>query len=176
MSNQFIESQLNWYALFVRSQNEISISKLLMEKGGIKTLVPKRKVWKKVGGKIKILEKPAFSSYVFIHLDISRIKWRNIFNINGIFDFVRLGGCPVAIPDEQIKSVEILLSSGGLVHEVEHKRLKSHDRVEVIDGPLRGATGSFIRSDLNSGNLVVNIDMFERSLTTQVDSQLVRAI
>jgi transcription antitermination factor NusG len=176
MSNTQIDSQFNWYALFVRSQNEVSVSRLLIEKAGIETLVPKRRVWKKVAGKIKIKEKPAFRSYVFVHLDIKQVKLSNIFSINGIFDFVRFGGYPAPIPGEQIKSAEILLSSENLIHELEHQKLKPDDRVEVIDGPLRGATGSFIKSDLNSGNLIVNIDMFERSLTTQVDSQLVKAV
>lgn len=176
MSNHVMDNQFNWYALFVRSQNEMSISKLLIEKIGIEALVLKRKVWKRVGGKIKILEKPAFRSYVFVHLDISSTLLRNIFSISGVFDFVRFGGYPAPIPGEQIKNVEILMSSGGLVHDIEHQKLKPNDRVEVIDGPLRGAIGSFIKSDLSSGNLIVNLDLFERSLSAQIDSQLVRAL
>lgn len=165
----------DWYALNVRHQNEYKVSRLLKEKVGVESLVPSQRVWRKRGGKVEIYKKPLFRAYVFTKISFRSINWRIFYSINGVMGFVRRSGAPEPIPDEQITSLEKLGSSENLVHEMEYMKLAPNDRVKVTEGPLRGAIGYFIRADNKSGQFVVSLDMFQRSLVTRLEPCLIKA-
>lgn len=175
MSNVTDCNSTDWYALYVRHQHEYKISRLLRERLGIESLVPSRKIWKKKGGRVEVFKKPLLGAYVFYRKNLEAIDWRLLYTIQGIISPVRFGGAPAAIPDEQVTSVEKLGDSGAMIHEMEHRKLKPSDRVEVIDGPLKGAIGYFLQTNIDTGNFMVSVDLFQRSLVTEVDPGYIRA-
>jgi len=175
MSNHEPGFKSEWYALYVRHQNEYKICQALQDMLGIESLVPSRKVWKKSSGKVKVFKKPLLGAYVFIKANLRAVNWKLCYSVNGIIDFVRSCGAPASIPDEQIESIQKLCDSGVVLHEMEHTRIKDNDRVEVVGGPLKGAIGSFLKTNRKSGNFIVSLDLFERSLITEVDPALLKA-
>lgn len=169
------ERRENWYALFVKTQNEFAVSRILSGKFDIQALVPARKVWKKYKRGVQVVNKPLFSSYVFVKLDLAERSWRNIYRINSVFDFVRQGGGPAAIPEEQVLNSLKIGESGNPVHEMEYlKGLRPHDRVEVVEGPLTGSIGHFIEASKEIGKFVISVDLFHRSLMTELEAKSVR--
>ena len=93
-----VSPSAEWYALFVRSQNELSISRFIEKHIELPTLVPLQKVWKQVRSKTTIFEKPIFRSYVFVCGDVKSRAMRSLYGVNGVFDFVRAGSHPASIP------------------------------------------------------------------------------
>lgn len=75
-------------------------------------------------------------------------------------------GEPVAIPDEQIDSIQKLLSSD--VQVLSHPYLKVGQRVRIRGGSLDGIEGILIRSNGESG-LVISIDGISRSLSLRIE-------
>lgn len=175
MRNISIANEFKWYALFVKTKNEFSVSNLLNQKLNIKTLVPSKRIWKKRDKEIKIIEKPLFNSYVFVNLNLWDKAWRKIYLCTSVFDIVRLSGQPASIPEDQVLSAAKVCESERPVHEMEHNsNLKPQDRVEVIDGPLYGAFGHFIKANKELGMFIVQVDLFQRSLVTELEASAVR--
>ncbi len=160
----------DWYAVYVRHQNEYKISDILTNKIGIESLAPSRKVWKKRGGRVEVFKKPILPTYVFIKTDLQSLGLRGFYSIPGVVGFVKSCGVPAPIAEDQVMSLERLGSSERPVHEMEYMKLKPNDRVRVIDGPLEGAIGLYLRSDSGSGRFVVSIDLFQRSLVTELEA------
>lgn len=163
-----------WYAVFVRPQNELKISQIFHDKFGIETSVPMQRVWKRSNGKRVIKTRPLLSTYVFILTNIKTLDRRLLFSPNGVFGVVQSGGKPAAIPGEQIHSLEKLSEIEKPVYEVDYAKLNVNDRVEVVDGPLKGAIGRFFEINEKTGRFVVCLDLFKRALVTEVETDLVR--
>jgi len=175
MSNCAVSiSEINWYAVYVRYQSEYKVARILREKVGLDARVPSLKMWRRKNGKSVNISRPLLDTYVFIRADIRSINWTMFYSINGIIGLVRLAGAPVPVPERQIESLEALGSSSRMVHVMEYKRFSPDEMVEVTSGPLEGATGAFIRSNRQTGMFVVSLDLFQRSLVTEVDARCVR--
>lgn len=160
----------DWYAVYVRHQNEHKISNLLKNKIGIESLAPSRKVWKKRGGRVQIFEKPILPTYVFIKTDLQALSSQRFYSIPGVVGFVKRCGVPAPIAEDQVMSLKRLGLSERPVHEMEYIKLKPNDRVLVIDGPLEGAIGLYLGSDSGSGRFVVSVDLFQRSVVTEIEA------
>lgn len=163
-----------WYAVYVRPQNELKISRIFRDKLGIETNVPMQKVWKRSNGKKIIRIRPLLSNYVFILTNIKTIDRRLLLSPNGVFGVVQSGGIPAPIPDEQIYSMEKLSEVDRPVYEVDYAKLNVNDKVEVVDGPLKGAVGSFFKINEKTGRFVVCLDLFKRTMITELETDFVR--
>jgi len=174
MSNALLGTKGVWYAIHVLPQNEFSVSRLLTNKFSIFSRVPSRKVWKLKNGKRVERIRPLLSSYVFINCNIQEINWRLFYSIKGIFGFVKHAGKPASIPEEQISTLEKLTECGNAVHEIDYSKLKENERVEVVDGPLKGAVGNYLKISEKTGKFVVRLEMFKRALVTELEEGCIK--
>ena len=167
-------NDLKWYAVKVRSKNELKVSKIFSERLGIKTSVPCQKVWKRADGLKKVSVRPLLSTYVLFFANIDNINWRLFFSPPGVFGVVRQNGVPAEIPVDQIESLMTLASSDEPIYDIPYAELTSNQRVEVVRGPLVGAVGHFIKVSKDAGRFIVSLDLFKRALVTELDADLVR--
>jgi len=163
-----------WCAAYVRFQNEFKIASYLKERFDFETLVPCRRLLGSRNGKTTTLVRPLLDSYVFFRTAGANIDWRMLFSVNGVVDLVRQQGRVALIPDEEVTSLQAFYDSDEPIHEVEYKRFSPNERVEVVRGPLKGAIGFFVRSDGRTGQLVVNVELFQRAVQTMVEARFVR--
>jgi transcription antitermination factor NusG len=174
MSNYDDTSNMCWYAAYVRYRNEYKVAKLFEERLGLEVCVPSRKVWRKGRSDREFINKPLLETYVFFRANLEKLNLRSLFQVNGLLDLVRLAGKVAAVPDEEVESLKILAESDQPIHEVEYKKLKANQKIQVCEGPLKGAIGTFIKSDEYTGRLIVNVDIFQRSLEALVEAKFVK--
>jgi hypothetical protein len=79
---------------------------------------------------------------------------------------ITMGGEPIPIPDEQIESVQKLLTNNVPCRA--HPFLKIGQRVRVRGGSLDGVEGILVRVNGEKG-LVVSIDAISRSLALRIE-------
>ena len=174
MSTSGLELGQDWYAVRVRPKNELRVSKLFREKFGICSRVPCQKVWKiRDGARIERV-RPLLSTYVFILSDLEKINWRLFYSVEGILGFVIFLGKPASVPQQQLVDIEKLGMSDAPVHEIDYSKLTSGDRVEVIEGPLKGAVGNYQKLNGKNGKFVVKLDLFKRTLVTEMAEGFIR--
>lgn len=150
------------------------MARLFGDRLGISSRVPSVEVWRRREGKEEVLTRPMLATYVFFRANLKVLDWRRFYSINGVIDLVRQGNTPASVPEGQLASLEKLGAAKRPIHEIEYGKLPPDSRVEVIRGPLKGAIGSFLRSDRKTGRFVVSLDLFQRSLVTDLEAEFVR--
>lgn len=129
-----------WYALYTRSRTEKKVS-LELEKNGIEVFLPIRRSLKQWSDRKKWVEEPLIRSYVFVR--ISEREYSKVVQTLGIVRFITFSGKAAMIPDWQIDSLRLLISS-GLELQVSNEHFKPGDPVEIVSGSLAGFKGEIL--------------------------------
>lgn len=159
-----------WYALYTKHQHEKTVARNLACKGFeiFLPLYTAARGWK---DRVKLLELPLFSCYVFLNGAIERRL--EILLTPGIHDFVLNAGQPAVIPHADIEDIRQAVASGAPMEP--HRFLKTGDRVRVKYGPLAGLKGILARKK-NVCRLVLAIEMLGKAASVEVDALLVERL
>jgi transcription antitermination factor NusG len=152
-----------WFALQVRTRTERQVATILQSKG-YEEFLPIYRVQRKRGP----CAVPLFPGYVFCRVNPHACGL--IVTTPGVIRFVEFGGRPAAIDPEEIKSIQLILSSGAPTYVL--MGLHLGDRVCIQAGPLRGAIG-VLTSMRAKQRLVVSITMMMRTIAAEVDPEWV---
>lgn len=160
-----------WLALYTKSRHEKFIQAALQKKG-IASYLPVRKIQRRWSDRTVTLEEPVFSSYLFVQIDeLNRSK---VLSTKGAVKFVSAGSEPVIVPDEVIHSLRTVFA-----HEMEANPfpyLREGQKVCVKGGVFKGVEGFITRKDDKRCRLVISIDAIRSSISVEVDSCLVDKI
>jgi transcription antitermination factor NusG len=103
------ETEPHWFAVYARSRHEKTVASKLHEKN-IEVFLLLRTVLRRWKDQRKEILLPLFSSYVFVRVH-SRERIR-ILQTLGVVLILSQGNRPVPIPEDQIQSIQKLVSSG----------------------------------------------------------------
>jgi transcription termination/antitermination protein NusG len=161
-----------WYAIHTRAQHEKSVTWHLQNQG-ITAYLPLVSEVHRWSDRQKVVQMPLFSCYVFLHVPLVAEIWAKVMRMNSVLRFVGTGSEAVPIPNHQIESMQMLLSSK--VPYALHPFLKVGQRVRVRGGSLDGIEG-ILRSRNGNHNLVISIEPLQRSLAICIDDYAVEAL
>jgi transcription antitermination factor NusG len=153
-----------WLALVVRSRHEKSVQTILDAKGYRTSLPLVRCIHKRRAGSAWDSQKPLIAGYVFAVQD--RENPFRIVTTPGVVQIVSFGREPGTIPESEIKALERIAASGLPAGNCSYTRVG--EKVELIDGPLRGVQGIVLR-DTKATRLVVGVELLQRSVTVEIE-------
>ena len=162
--------QPRWYALHTRSRHEKVAHDQLCAKG-IQNLLPlwrKRSVWK---DRIKMIDVPLFSGYIFGHFPLKQKL--DVLQTVGVVRIVGLNSQPFPVPDEQIEAVQTMIEQH--LRYDPHPFLQEGMRVRVKRGVLRGAEGILLTKKQHY-RLIISVDLIQKSVAVDIDSADVEPI
>lgn len=170
-----------WYVLHtysgyenkVKANIESRAQSMGMEDFIFRVVVPEEEEREVKNGKEKINTKKTFPGYVLVEMVMTDDSWYVVRNTPGVTGFVGSHGAgskPAPLLKEEI---EHILRKLGL--STRHKELEVEvgDVVTIIDGAFSGLTGAITEIDLERDKLKVNIDMFGRETSTELDFEQV---
>jgi transcription antitermination factor NusG len=158
---------LPWFALQVRTRQEIGIADCLASKG-YERLLPLYTSRRRWSDRIKELEVPLFPGYVFCRFDPqNRLA---VLKTPGVVRVVGNGRSPVRVCDHEINSLRALIASG--LPKCPCPFLQAGDRVRIEVGPLRGSEGLLVRFKGNY-RLVLSVTLLQRAVAVEIDSSFV---
>jgi transcription antitermination factor NusG len=152
-----------WYALKVRPRLEKQVSTNLSTKG-YELFLPLYKRKTRWSDRIKTLEEPLFSGYLFCHFDVT--KRLPILQTPGVRSVVGIGKCPEPIDVEEIDAIRRVVSAG--VNYQPHPYLTVGDAVRVEHGALMGLVG-LVTQVKNEFRLVISVNLLMRSVSVEID-------
>jgi transcription antitermination factor NusG len=157
------QTQHYWYALRVKSNREKLIAQALHQKG-FEHFLPLYRTQRKWSDRVKDLELPLFSGYVFCRMDPAyRLP---VLTIPGAISFIGIGNTPIPIEEGEITALQTIVRTG--VPVLPWPFLKVGQRVRMERGPLRGIEG--VVTDLkDSLRLVVSVGLLQRSVAVEID-------
>ena len=160
-----------WYALTVKHQHEVA-ARSALEFQGFEALAPTYRARRRWSDRVKEIDLPLFAGYVFCRFEFNqRIK---VIDVPGVARVVEFGGAPAEISEVEIAAIRTVMDSKLPVRPWPY--LKPGDRVRVERGPLRGVEGTLLREERDCLQLVIGIEMLQRSLAVEVEADMVTPV
>jgi len=159
-------SSAKWYAIHTRSHFEQKVYDGFCGKS-IETFLPKIQVMSRRKDRRKKILVPLLSGYVFVRYDMDPEKYWDIIKTVGVVRMVGFEGKPVPASEEEISSLMILDGTDRTVQNRAY--MKSGDRIMIMEGPLKGLTGFYIRHKGQMDKVVVSVELLHRSLAVEIE-------
>jgi transcription antitermination factor NusG len=156
-------SPIAWYGARVRSKSELSISALLAAKG-VECFVPCWRQRRPYSDRVREVSVAVFPGYVFCKIELTQKIW--VLNTAGVQSLAGTLRAPAAIDDDTIVALQKAFSLSDRVAKVPY--LRCGDIVQVLDGPMTGATGILLRNKTKQ-RLVISLHLLQRSVEVEVD-------
>lgn len=164
------KTEKSWYALYVSPRKEKVVEKRLSEEG-YEVYLPLRKELHQWKDRKKMVDMPLIPSYIFPHIHKSDIY--RIVPMPDCLRFIYFEKEPASIPDCQIESMKILLSSDFEIKVNNVLSLKKGDKVKILEGQFAGACGT-IKNSGNKNTFAVTIDTLSIDLNVTIDSSMLK--
>ncbi len=154
-----------WYALWTRSRHEKKVYQQLSERG-LRTFLPLSNEIHWWSDRRKQIEVPLFPGYTFLHVFAGDTVRAAVMRVPGVAGFVGWNGAPLAIPDEEIESIQRLLAHRVALSP--HEFLKLGSRVRIRGGALNGIEGILLARQSDC-SLVISVGLIQRAVALRVD-------
>lgn len=159
-----------WFAVHTRHQHEKTIAGILESKG-FEVFLPLYSEIRQWRDRLKRVELPLFSCYVFLRGDLDRRL--AILTTPGVHGLVASAGRLAGIPEFEIEAVREVVMSRVKVEPYPY--LRCGDRVRVKTGALSGLEGFLVRKKAQT-RLVISVSLLERSVAAEVDARSVERV
>ena len=162
-------SEESWYVVRIRSKAERLVQVGLHRKH-FEVLHPTYQVLSERKDRRKLLTKPIFVGYMFVHVQLSPERHLEILKTQGVIEMLKNSQGPIPVPDEQIKNVKLLEHHvGQCFHSPD---FAVGDAVFVREGPLTGLRGVVDR--VNRRQLRIHVDAMPGSIVIEIDPRQVQ--
>ena len=160
-----------WYAIWTRSHCERLVAGQLAAKG-IPPFMPEMRIRSSRRGAPTIVSAPMFPGYLFVREAMDKERYVEILKIRGIVRVLEDGWTRLTpIPDADMTAIQRIVEADVPVFA--HPHLSQGERVSIVDGPLTGIEGVFVRGTTNQGCLVISINLLGRSVAVAIDGAAV---
>jgi transcriptional antiterminator NusG len=153
-----------WFALWTRSRQE-KVAASMLRGAGVQHFLPLKSELRQWSDRKKVVERPLFSGYLFVRMNLSRDNRLQVLKSSGIVGFVGNSSGPAPIPDHQIEQIRTVISEG--LECSESPLLEEGDLVRVVRGPLIGLQGRLIQKN-SSSRLLISIESINRAVAISV--------
>jgi transcription antitermination factor NusG len=159
--------EAHWFALWTHSHFEQLVHDQLTAQG-FRAFLPTMRGWSRRAGVRRLIQRPMFSGYLFVHHAVDKRSYIQIMSTRGV---VRILGERwdrlTPIDDREIEVVEQLVNSDLAL--MPYPYLREGQRVRITDGPLADVEGLLVRSRPHRGLLVLSVNLLQRSVAVEID-------
>ena len=167
-----------WYVVNTYSGHESKVKEKLemrtesmgMQDHIFRVIIPETKE-SEVGkdGNTKEKIKKMFPGYILVEMIMSDEAWYIVRNTPGVTGFIGSSGKGAKPTPLLPQEIDKILSSMGMSRVNIEAELKVGDKVNVIDGPFSGMSGTVDSIDLENNRLNVLIDLFGQETSVEVE-------
>ncbi len=155
-----------WWALHTRSRFEQKVHAGLCGKS-LEAFLPRIEVMSRRKDRRKKILVPLIPGYVFVRSVLAPEEYYRIIQTVGVVRMVAFKGKPVPANDQEISSLMILDGTDRTVQNRAYMR--NGDRVMIMEGPLKGLEGFYVRHKNKTDQVVVSVELLHRSLEVEIE-------
>jgi len=156
-----------WYVIYTKSRYEKKTAQILTEQN-FKVYLPLNKTISQWSDRKKKVEKPLFSSYVFIYLETIKDYLRAL-AIEGVVIFIKFGNRLVRVLDEEIDRIRVFLNEFSDVELRNSLDIKVGEKRRITSGPFENYDCEIIKID-NKKKICVRIESLKYSILAEMHS------
>lgn len=131
---------MRWYVVYTHNKSE-HIAERHLRNQGFEIFLPKIKKQRCHARRIDWIRAPLFPRYLFVRLDIQRMRWASISSTLGVSDLITRGKKPLAVPEGVVEEILKRQNNDGIIHLSSSARFSKGDAVKVINGPFTDKIG-----------------------------------
>lgn len=162
-----------WYVAQTHSQSEFQALAHLKRQGFLAYL-PQYLKKRRHARRVDAVRRPLFPGYLFISMDVERIRWRAIRSTVGIRSLICNGELPTAVPEGVVEEIRAHEDEGGLVPVTEPAPFKKGETVRISHGAIRGQVGLF-DCESDEERVFVLLSLMGRQLRVRVPATAISA-
>ncbi len=158
---------MNYYALQVKTRSEdvyikraiLSLDPEIREK--IRFIFPRRKLTIRQKGENKTQVEPVFPGYLFMESErLENAMYWSLRTTPGFFRFLPDNKEPKPLEGRDLAMLSHFMSFGD-VADKSKVRFDENDRIQILEGPLKGLEGYIVKVDRRKGRARVMLDMYK---------------
>lgn len=159
---------LDWFAVYVQSRHEKTVSLLFTYKG-LETCLPLSRTLRKWSDRRTYVEEPIFPGYVFCRFD-KNVR-TPILRTPGVIRIVGSGMQAIPIEPDEMIGLKTLERAKAPVEQWPF--INSGHWVHIESGPLEGLSGTVIESKKGL-RVIVSVALLQRSVAIEVNRSQIR--
>ncbi len=170
---------MNYYALQVKTSSEdLFIKRVRMALGPVpavelQLLFPKRKMHVRKAGVSKSQIEPVFPGYIFLETEtLERPLYWAIRTTPGFFRFLPDNHDPKPLDGRDLSTLKHFTSFGE-VADRSKVLFDENDRIQVVEGPLKGLEGKIVKVDKRKGRAKIKLDMYDESFLIDLAFEII---
>ena len=130
----------DWYAVHTQPRAEFTAVRHLKLQG-FETYLPLFLKKRKHARRIDWVHAPFFPRYLFVGMNIEKVRWRSIRSTVGVSSLVCFGETPTKVPNDVFTILQNREDRDGLIRLGERSTIDTGDRVQIIDGAFGDSIG-----------------------------------
>ncbi len=170
--NHLDEQEARWFAVYTRYKREKQVLKRLQEKG-ITTYLPLQRVKRYYTRKVKQVELPLISCYLFTK--ITKPEYIPVLDTPDVVQFVRFSKNLISIPEREIQLIQRVVGEDIEVEIEPTRHMRKGDEVEIVGGRLTGLKGTLLSIE-GKKQFVIELVNLGYAMRMQIDPQYLRKI
>jgi transcription antitermination factor NusG len=172
--NHLSGKEARWFAVYTNYKREKMVASRF-EKKGIEYFLPLQKVTRRYTRKVKHLELPLISCYIFVK--IQKKQYAPVAETLDVLKFIKFSRNLIAIPEAEINIMRLVVGEGIEIEARESRNidLRSGDKVEILGGNLTGMKGTLLEQK-NEKNFAIELENMGLSLIIDVDPSLLQKV
>jgi transcription antitermination factor NusG len=160
----------SWFAITVKVKYEKVVADALTARG-LDAFLPYYVTLRRWSDRVKKLEVPLFSGYVFGRFDLERRS--EVCTIPGYRSIVSFGGKATPVDPQELDVIRRVVQADGLF--APHPFLRMGQTVRVTRGPLAGVEG--ILTQMTDGfQVIVSVSILQRSVAVKLDTSMIDVV
>ena len=159
-------SDNKWYVLRVRPRHEKTIAERLSPK--YEVYLPLIKKYNKWSDRIKCVETPLFSGYLFIKTSIKEKYY--ILENQGVSSFIQFANKPAIIRDQEIRAIQLMLEQPSTLEISDGYAFSKGENIQITRGVFAGVEGK-VANIKNRSRLYVAIEQLGKIISVEIDTE-----
>lgn len=172
--NHLSSKEARWFAVYTNYKREKMVASRF-EKKGIEYFLPLQKVTRRYTRKVKHLELPLISCYIFVKIE--KQQYTSVAETLDVLKFIKFSRNLIAIPEAEIDIMRLVVGEGIEIEARESRSidLRNGDKVEILGGNLTGMKGILLEQK-NEKNFVIELENMGLSLIIDVAPSLLQKV
>ncbi len=162
-----------WYAVQTHANQEDKAA-FNLRRQGFEVFLPKFSRVRRHARKVERVQRPLFSGYLFVAIDMARQRWRAIHSTFGVVRLVACGDRPIPVPSPVINELLDRQGADGCIPLDPCNSWKAGDTVRVVYGAFADRLGLF-EGVTDSQRALILLDLLGGKVRAVVDVDVIAA-
>jgi transcriptional antiterminator RfaH len=166
-----MDSAIRWYVAHTQAREEEKALANLARQG-FTAFLPRYRRRRRHARRTDWVRTPLFPRYLFVAMDVARVRWRAVSSTFGVSHLVCHGDRPVPVPHGVVEDILSRQDESGLIQIEPRIPFRKGDAVQVVAGALADRIGLF-EGVTDEERVILLLDLLGRQVRVKLSLEAV---